>query len=101
MIELKDGTIEVRIIGQTNVVLTVTSEGSSTQLNMRKLKNKWEHNKKKGDLDWANVYCVNTGEYSKYRLDKDYARMLVVKYIIVPKLDEYLAQHYMEKILLH
>ena len=75
---------EVRVIGKTNVVMTVVKDGKDIcQVNIRKKKNKWIGYTKKvaegyhGDKSWAPLH--------------DH---------VVEKLELYLAGYYAEKILL-
>lgn len=103
MIELKTLNIDVRIIGKTNVVLTLSYESASAQLNMRKAKNKWEYTCKKDTLDWRRVYENNREQdfAVKYRINMAFGKQFTIDVFIIPKLEEYLYNKEVEKILLH
>lgn len=103
MLEFDEGTAQVKIIGKTNVVLYVEFEGKTAQLNMRKKSSKWNYESKKDLIDWASMYkkCAPDGTTFIYRLDRDFARTLMIKKVVCVKLDEYLNHIAIEKYLLH
>ena len=78
---------EVRIIGKTNVVLSIKKDGEFVaQMNMRKVKNQWSLKVKK---------CA-----AGYHAESKGWRKAKTTGTVVTNLEKFLADHYVEKILL-
>jgi hypothetical protein len=103
VIKLKDGEIAVRIVGKTNVVLTVEFHASSAQINMRKIKNNWYATYKKDTIEWGLMFVKNEPHADNvfWMPSDDWTQEMFLKLHIIPALEQYLYEKEVEKILLH